>query len=153
MGHELLIYGMIEGASYRQGTNEYRLLQDRNADRIGRLLAPEQDSWPWLNRSMFALPGPWPHGTYRRQVIHFGVSIKDDPDGRTVLGLWMSKLEGVLRDLYWHSTRVIVESDFEDDKLVEWAPTREAVARMLTDDPSPVRDWQRREVWLPSWRG
>ena len=30
-------------------------------------------------RSIFALPGSHPRGTYRRQVIHFGLSMEDDP--------------------------------------------------------------------------
>ena len=34
--------------------------------------------WPWVVRGIFALPAPYPQGTYRRQVIHFGLSIKDD---------------------------------------------------------------------------
>jgi hypothetical protein len=83
MSHEAILYGRIIGATGRPGTAGYFALHERNRAVLNRL--PRNDDWPWLVRGMFALPAGHPQGTFRRQVIHFGASIKDDPYDR---GIW-----------------------------------------------------------------
>lgn len=144
MGHEAFVYGMIVGAAYRVGGGQYRMLQERNAEAIMKLPEPEGDEWPWLNRSVFALPGPWPQGTYRRQVIHFGLSVKDDPFDRRCWDVWFAKFERILRQLYWLSARVCLETDFEPRREFVYIPTQESIKAMHTDEPIPILNWERK---------
>lgn len=143
MGHEIIVYGIIEGPPDRKATDERRSLHELNREIIATLVGPEDDDWPWLNRSMFALPGPRPQGTYLAQVIHFGSSFKDNPYDPTVKDVWISKFEAVLRKLYWVSARVFIDSDF-GDRNIEWTPTNDAFLKIYDEDV-PISDWERRE--------
>ncbi len=68
MGDEAIVVGFIEGHS------EY---EARNRTAIQALpISVEGDSFPWLNQTIFAFPGPRPIGQYRSSVIHFGMSVK-----------------------------------------------------------------------------
>ena len=99
------------------------------------------DDWPPLVRGMFALPAAWPVGTYRQQVIHFGGSFKDESIG---LGtLWVGKFEGLLRQLYWLTAVVHVETEIGLPRVWRWTPTDAALARLGTGDPPPMDDWVR----------
>jgi hypothetical protein len=150
LGHEAVIYGVIVGASYKVG-DDYATLQQRNEDIIRSLKA--DDDWPWVDRSIFALPGSYPMGTYRRQVIHFGLSIKDEPerDGHeNWLDAWLDKFENVLRQLFWSSVRLHVERDFEPKRReYSWIPTEEAEKGLRGDIPRPVTIWERAMQILP----
>ena len=140
MGHEAIVYGVIVGASYRIG-EDYRLLQDYNAAIIRKLRT--EDDWIWLVRSAFALPGQYPQGTYRRQIIHFGLSIKDDPSDRGCWDIWFEKFEEVLKRLYWLSAKVHIETDFEPDRMFIYLPTDESLTDLYADKPSPISKWRR----------
>src|SRR5262249_32644835 len=136
MGMESIVYGRIEGASYRG--NNYRRLQDLNRAVIESL--PEEDDWPFLTRHLFALPGPWPHGgLYRCQVIHFGGSFKGlEDDWRR----WRDKFEALLRRLYWFSVRLHLETEARGRYEFAWLPDQAALDAMFTTDtPSPVSSW------------
>jgi hypothetical protein len=144
MGHEAIVYGMIQGARYRFG-DRFRELHERNAVEIGRL--PEEDPWPWLVRGHFALPAAYPEGLYRTQVIRVGLSMKDDPGDTAVWDLWLSKLEAVLRRLYWVRTIVHVQTELpKTTRSYVWDPTEAALAGMYADDPQPIASWARRQI-------
>jgi len=140
VGHEAIVYGRIIGASGEPGPN-YRALQERNRAVIHRL--PREDEWPWLVRGMFAVSPRPPVGTYRRQVIHFGASLKDDPDDRGVWDVWVGKLEAVLRELYWWSAVAHLTTEFEPERVFEWRPTDAAMGGLYGDPPLPVKEWVR----------
>jgi hypothetical protein len=145
MGHEAIVYGCVVGASWRVG-ERFRWTHDLNRQALAAV--PEADDWPWVVRGMFAPPAPYPRGTYRRQVIHFGLSVKDDPDNRGVWGVWLGKFERVLRGLYWWSAVAHLSTDFEPPRVFEWAPTEAAMGRLYDDPPRPVTEWSRSErVW------
>ena len=91
-------------------------------------------------RGAFALPAPYPRGTYRRQVIHFGLSVKDDPDNRGVWGVWLGKFERVLRCLYWWSAAAHLATDFEPPRVLEWVPSEADMGRLSDDPPRPVTE-------------
>lgn len=150
MGHEVIIPGAIEGATL--APDRYRLLQDRNADVIRAV--PETDEFPWLTRDMFALPASEPQGTYRSQVIHFGLSFNDDPQGvserdawptpkREGIHGWIIKFERVLTHLYWFGADLFVQTDFEPLAHVRYLPTSAATDQMFGENLSPVGAWDR----------
>jgi hypothetical protein len=82
-------------------------------------------------------------GTYRRQVIHFGLSVKDDPTDRGIWGVWLGKFEAVLRRLYWWSALAHLDTNFEPQRVFEWLPTEAAVGRLRCDPPQPAGEWAR----------
>lgn len=139
MGHEATVFGCIEGATWR--TSDYRRLQRHNAAVITTL--PKDDDLPFVTGGMFALPAPEPEGTYRCQIIHFGVSLKDDPTDRGVWDQWLLKFEAIIRQMYWFSVLAYVRTDFEPDRIFRWSPTQRAVAEMISESPQPVCDWTR----------
>ena len=140
MGHEAIIYGRVIGVSWRVG-ERFTWTHDLNREALAQV--PEDDDWPWVVRGIFALPAPYPQGTYRRQVIHFGLSIKDDPTNRGIWDAWLGKFEGVLGRLYWQSAVVHLDTEFEPPRVFEWVPTEAAMGRIHDDPPRPVAEWVR----------
>lgn len=140
MGHEAIVSGRIVGARWRVGD---RITWTHDLNREALSAVPEDDDWPWVVRGIFALPAPYPQGTYRQQVIHFGLSIKDDPSNRGIWDVWLGKFEAVLRRMYWSSALAQINTDFEPPRIFEWVPTDEASTRLRDDPPQPVTDWIR----------
>lgn len=148
MGHQIVIYGMIEGASLVG--ERIRTLQTRNEEIIQCL--PDEDEWPWLTREMFAVPGKTPQGTYREQIIHFGLTLKDDPsesiqnyetrDRECVAG-WVAKFEKLLSQLYWISVNLHIHTDFEPDRVFYYLPTTLALDNMYRENPQSIHVWER----------
>jgi len=147
MGHELEIYGSISAPLSGSRTS----LHQRNEATIKEL--PAEGDWPWLNRSQFALPGPYPHGTYQSQIIHFGFSMKDDYVEGQVVEQWIVKFEQLLAKLYWIGTDVHIFSEFEPCRVwYRYTYTEEALARMLSDEPEPTKDWVREIIDLSDFK-
>ena len=140
MGHEAIIYGAIVGSRYKTGS-EFRLLQDRNTAVIKEL--PADNDWPWVDKDVFALPGAYPTGAYRSQIIHVGLSIKEDPPESTWFDVWLLKFEAVLKKLYWDSARLHIESDFYPRREILWVPTSSAVETMFEPPHLPISEWTR----------
>ncbi len=139
MAHEVILYGSIEGV-------EHERLRALNAAALADL--PAQDEWPWLVRGMFALPADWPQGTFRSQVIHFGASLKDEPQDRACWDAWIGKFEEVLRRLYWYSATLHLVTEFEPDRVFRWIPTPAAAALLSHEPPQPVQEWERSLIVL-----
>jgi hypothetical protein len=136
MGFESIVYGRIEGATYRAAGQQFRQLQKLNRQVIRSL--PLMDEWPFLTRHMFALPGPFPHGgLYRCQVIHLGASFKELEGD---LSIWLGKFEAVLRRLYWFSARLQLEGWMGDFRF-EWVPEDDSIERMFSERPQPIAKW------------
>ena len=141
MGHEVIMYGVIVGATRAPGS-DFQLLHTLNA-RVIESLLPD-DNHPWVDGRIFALPGPYPTGTYRRQAIHFGLTIKDDPSNLELfMNQWLSKFEKVLSQLYWTVAKLHVHRDFSLSCEYSWIPTHEAEAGLHDDPPGAVSEWQR----------
>ena len=140
MGHEAIVTGYIDGTHWRVG-ERYRWTHDLNREALAQV--PADDDWPWVVRGIFALPAAYPQGTYRSQIIHFGLSIKDEPSDRGIWDVWLGKFEAVLRQLYWLRAVAHLETDFEPDRTFEWLPTDSAVGRLYDDPPQPVTEWTR----------
>ena len=141
VGHEVIMYGVIIGATRAPGEG-FRSLYTLNEEFIDSL--PSDDDHPWVDGSIFALPGPYPNGTYRRQAIHFGLTIKDDPnDLDSFMETWLTKFENILAQLYWFSTRLHVIRDFSLSCEYLWLPTDEAMAGLFDDPPKATSRWER----------
>lgn len=141
MGHEVIVFGCVEGADPER-------LHALNAGVIAEL--PTEDEWPWLVRGMFALPAGWPQGTYRSHVIHFGASLKDEPGNRSCWDAWLEKFERLLRRLYWWSVAVHLRTEFEPDRVIRWLPSEATIDGMAAEPPRTVQEWKRSVVVLPS---
>lgn len=139
MGHEVIVFGCIEGADPER-------LQAINVAALADL--PDDDGWPWLVRGMFSLPAGWPRGTYRSHVIHFGGSLKDEPQDRTCWDAWLSKFEALLGRMCWWSATLHLVTEFEPERVFRWLPTTAAVNRMVGDPPQPVEEWERAVLTL-----
>ena len=139
MSHQAVIYGVIEGATYTTG--DYRRLQEHNAKVISTL--PDTDEWPWLVKAMFALPAPYPEGTFQDQIIHFGASFKDDPYDRSCWDEWFEKFERLLQRMFWYSATVVLETDFEPDRKFQWIPDDQACEKMVSANPQPISSWSK----------
>lgn len=159
MSHEAIVFGIIVGPlikpkDRKEGVDPRR---PQMLNEVAIRSLPSDDDWPWIDKSIFSLPGPNPEGTFRCQVIHFGFSIKDDPnnyskgeaDYQKFWDTLINKFEGVLRSLYWSSVRLYFESDFEQRKEITWQASESAWERMGSDPPQPVTDWTRSERIIP----
>lgn len=150
MSHEAFVYGVIICPLHRR-SDKNRILKIRNEETIRQL--PEDEDWPWFDKSVFSLPAPYPKGTFRHQVIHFGFSMKDDPrnykeDSYYSGKMWnalINKFENILRQLYWSCVRLHFESDFEPTKEYTWIPSEQDRAIMLSANPEPIKEWVRTE--------
>ena len=140
MGHEAIVYGRINGATWHVGDG-FRRMYDLNRDALAAV--PEEDNHPWVVRGIFALPAPYPQGFYRRQIIHFGLSLRDFPDEQDRWDVWLGKFERVLRGLYWWKATAHFETDFGPPRVIEWVPTDAAMGRLYGDPPQPVSEWVR----------
>lgn len=138
MGHGAIVYGRIVGASWDVG-ERFGWMYDLNREALSAV--PDDDDWPWVVQGVFALPAPYPQGIYRRQIIHFGLSMKDDPYKRDLRDVWLGKFERVLRNLYWWSATTHIQTDFAPPRVVEWVPTEAAKGRLYDDPPHPVTEW------------
>ena len=155
MGHELTIYGIIEGAT--ASSDDYRRFQRLNEEAINRL--PDDDEWPWMTRDMFQFPATEPVGTYQTQIVHFGLSMKDgvplkdsadyDPienwrnPARDSITGWIEKFEKLLSQMYWYYAAVHVNTDFEPERKFSYTITRESIELMCKSaEPQPVTDWE-----------
>lgn len=105
MGHESVVYGCIVGAGWKV-TDRGRLQRLNRAEMIA---LPETDEWPFLTRSMFAIPDDaCLAGTYRSQPIHFGATFKaiewnwDE---------WLVKFESLLARLFWHDVYLHLKTE------------------------------------------
>jgi hypothetical protein len=57
---------------------------------------------------------------YRRQVIDFGLSLKDKSSNSGFLDVWLGNFEAFLRRPYWMSAVARVHTGFELPRVFEW---------------------------------
>lgn len=127
MGHQTLVYGAIEclGHAGRE-----------DADAINRAIIdglPDDDSWPFIVRSMFAhTHDDSVNVSYACSVIHFGASYKElDEDWNR----WVAKFEAILFRMQAVGAVVHIESERFGDHRLRWA------AKVTRDDEGAM-DWQ-----------
>ena len=135
MTQEAIIYGYIQGAEWM--SSDFHRLHRLNRQVIAEL--PESDTFPFLTRGMFAIPGEEPaQGTYRSQIIHFGGSFMGiEREWRK----WLEKFEALLRRMYWFNAVVMLRGEIIGEQQYEWTVDAGQIVHYLEDPPHPAAKW------------
>lgn len=114
------------------------MLQEKNLEIIATL--PEMDEWPPVTKGVFSAPGfEVGKGMRRAQPIHFGASFSE-PDPSEVVKV-IEKLEGVLRNLYWHSARAHLVTEIYGTYDFLW--NSEVIYTDVDTEPPSTSRWKR----------
>ena len=163
MGHEIIIFGSIQGLV---GRNDWA--RKRNESAIAGL--PVEDEHPWFNRDLFSFAENRPMGIYQTQVFHFGLSMKDGPplirDGSYESGYhpienwrnakrrsvteWIQKFENLLRKMFWFGADVFIETEFEPTRLFSYELAPDAhLPNIENATPVPDQQWLINVIAIP----
>jgi hypothetical protein len=149
MGHESVVYGCIEGMGRHYRDESPDAMVRHNREVLAAL--PEDDDWPFLVRSMFAV-----HRRYKTEAIHFGSSFKEI---EWAWDEWLCKFEDLLRRLCWYNARVHLRTEAtvgHHDYLWE-ADHDQMMAAYGSPVPVPIRSWRfsggPRDFPYEQWRG
>jgi len=116
MGMETVLVGYIAECWLGGDENRTRLLRRSNRRILSAL--PEEDSWPPLTKGLFAWSDEGGmRGGYRGTIIHFGgrfKSIETDWDE------WLIKYESLLKQLYWESSTVFLDTEVSGQHRFDW---------------------------------
>lgn len=135
MGHISIVYGNIIGATWR--TEDYHKLQRLNKNIIDNLPMTD-DKFPWITKNMFLVPDPDKDKMYRDQVIVFGASYKSVEHEWDE---WLEKFEFILKQLYWSSATIHLDTELVGTHLYEWVYDLEQIDNLLSDNPKPITKW------------
>lgn len=136
MGHISIIYGNIIGPSWK--TTDHHKLQRLNKTVIENLLVTDE-GFPWLTQHMFLAPDPDKDPMYREQVIVFGASYKSV---EYEWEQWLDKFEAILRQLYWSSATVQLETELVGNHTYQWLADINQPGNWTADDPHPTTLWE-----------
>ena len=136
MAYETILYGMIDAGEIEAAVG-LNVHHQRNIDVLNGLA--DEDTNPALIRSMFATPGQ--AACFRSQIIHFGGSFEML---ERHFHLWLEKFENLLRQLYWYSVVLHLDSELlEGNYEYQWLVTERCLdERLLSPDPLPVDEWE-----------
>jgi hypothetical protein len=136
MSEEATLYGCIIGT--HGTTADWYGLYPLNKAAIDAL--PEEDDWPPLVRSLFAVPMDYERpGTafYRSQMIHFGASFNHFSE---FWHLWLAKFEALLRRLYWWEAYLHLDMEIHGRFEYRWRVVPGSIPFFL-DPPQPTTEW------------
>ena len=114
MESESVVYGCIRDWPSLDD-QEHSLRRAANMDILAGL--PSGESWPFLGREMFSCCEQPGTGLFRTQVIHFGASY---PAVEYEWNLWVKEFEALLRQLYWSSAVVHLETELNGIHTFRW---------------------------------
>jgi len=141
VAHETVVYGMIYAGEIDLGS-EYEIDVNPHHNLNRQVLAslPEKDDFPALNRNMFAINDKGDSST-GIQLIHFAASY--DTLEKNWHG-WIEKFENLLKQLYWFSAVVHLESEMLDGEYqFQWMAKEEAVDKCLFGkELRPIDEWE-----------
>lgn len=116
MDQETFVYGVIKDAPMGNRTQQ---AQSRMTNAAALAALYEDDSFPHLSRSMFAYPDDsLERGTYQTQIIHFAASYQAV---EYHWEQWMAKFEALLKQMYWVSATVYLETELSGKHTFQWA--------------------------------
>ncbi len=114
MESESIVYGCIR--DWPSDRLEQRTLRRETNSRVLASL-PSGEAWPFLGREMFSNCATEGEGLYQTQVIHFGASYKAlEYEWR----LWIAQFEALLKNLYWASAVVHLETELNGCHTFRW---------------------------------
>ena len=114
MESESIVYGCIR--DWPSDRLEQRTLRRETNRRVLASL-PSGEAWPFLGREMFSNCATEGEGLYQTQVIHFGASYKAlEYEWR----LWIEQFEALLKNLYWASAVVHLETELNGCHTFRW---------------------------------
>jgi hypothetical protein len=154
---ESVVYGFIQGPHWphqEQHTYDSRVessqlqlrhleIDQKLRDKIHQNLyalstLPEEDTWPFLSRSMFSSSTNSIQTTYKSQIIHFGASFKSI---EWEWEEWLTKFEAFLSTMYWDEVRLhLISEMFSSSFHYTWKDENEEKA-VFPDYPDPVAHW------------
>ncbi len=120
MDQESIVYGIIKDIAMAPETDA---TQRRMVNSFCLLDLPQtfDSASPFLCGDMFTLPGMDAiSGAYHTQVIHFGASYRAV---EYEWELWMQKFEDLLKQMYWVSATVHLETELSGKHTFSWEPT------------------------------
>jgi hypothetical protein len=101
---------------------------------------------PFLCGDMFTLPGMDVFsGSYHTQVIHFGASYRAV---EYEWELWMSKFEELLKQMYWVSATVHLETELSGKHTFNWEPSSLGCHIPNSGDLRVKCEWEREAAFL-----
>ncbi len=115
MDQETIVYGIIKDVP----SNDLNFLVRSRLMNCNALLElNEIDTFPYLTSSMFSIPEEdLEHGTYQTQVVHFAASYQAV---EYHWEQWMAKFEALLKDMYWVSATVHLETELSGNHTFIW---------------------------------
>ncbi|MNE52784.1 hypothetical protein D3C80_1474740 [compost metagenome] len=117
MQPESIVYGCIR--DWPGDSMECRMRRAVNRKVLDSL--PQGESWPFIGREMFSRCEQAGAGLYQSQVIHFGASY---PAIEYEWNLWVEQFENLLRQLYWASAVVHLETELNGCHTFRWDSER-----------------------------
>ncbi|MBB4817348.1 hypothetical protein HNP29_000705 [Pseudomonas alcaligenes] len=114
MDSESIVYGCIR--DWPSDDGEVRQLRRATNRRVIESL-PAGDIWPFLGREMFSFSTHPGQGLYQTQVIHFGASYAAV---EYEWNLWVQQFEALLKQLYWGSAVVHLETELNGTHTFRW---------------------------------
>ncbi len=119
MSQESIVYGCIRDQLFANRPDEAHHRRDINRRALSEL--PSVDDWPLLSREMFALPT----AVATLDAVHTDVV----PFGSSYVGVeyeweqWIRSFEQLLRQMYWVSATVHLETEFNGVHTFVWEAT------------------------------
>lgn len=157
MGMEAVVYGFIQGPSRpHEAPNMYdafskypekqRMYMERDRKLLEKVhqnlqaisALPEEDTWPFLSRSMFSSSRNSIQTTYKSQIIHFGASFKEI---EWAWEEWLMKFEALLRKMYWDEVHLHLISEAWNASSFHYIWKDDDEKAIYPDHADPVDRW------------
>lgn len=114
MESESIVYGCIRDWP---SADPEQCLRRRASNRKALRALPHSEAWPFIGREMFSYCNEAEQGLYQTQVIHFGASYRAVEYEWT---LWVQHFEALLKQLYWSSAVVHLETELSGAHTFRW---------------------------------
>jgi hypothetical protein len=136
MDQESIVYGCIKDPGDQQFDEDARMR--RRTNREVMMALPSAEDWPFLAREMFALPADeHDSSAYQTEVMHFGASYKAV---EYEWDQWIAKFEEMLRQMYWVSATVHLETELSGTHTFTWE-SRHSYHKPNSGDMSVRCEW------------
>ena len=116
MPQESVVYGCIKDMLVSHSPDQSRCHRQKNREVLMSL--PSIEEWPLLSREMFSMPVQvLDIDDVHTDVMHFGSSYKSV---EYEWQQWIDQFETMLRDMYWMSATVHLETELNGRHTFSW---------------------------------